>query len=887
MTTLRRALKRLTPAVPKARNFQPQVENLEDRVVPSTAPINPDPGVHVDYHGGPVLTNVQVQSVFYGDTWADGGSNAQTANELNNFLSLIVQSSYMDTLSQYYQQDQNGNVTNVGYGQFMGSTVVNAGSPDFVSADDVANELINDINNGTLPSLDDSQNFYVVFLPPGAGTDTGFAGFHTSVVNPGSTPDNPTTSVIHYAIIQTPDATDADLPGSLNSITGTVGHELAEAITDPEGSGWFGASGYDAEVGDLAGNSNGLFGGYLIQAVWSNADSDAVLPDGAQWLIYTDQQGNTTGPTAGDVSYQMNANDTLNVDAPDGLLSDADNPFGNPLTAVVVDGPGNGQVAVNEDGSFTYTPNADFTGTDSFTFYITDGFDNTDTATATITVFDSTPVAGDVSYQMNATDTLTVDAPNGVLSNASDPLGNPLSAVVVNGPSNGQLTLNDDGSFVYTPNADFTGTDTFTFQATDGTFTSAPATATITVNPLAPVAGDVSYQVLQNGVLNVDAPNGVLSNASDPLGNPLSAVVVDGPSNGQLTLNNDGSFTYTPNAGFSGTDTFTFQATDGTSNSATATATVLVTDPTPIAGGVSYQVAANSVLTVTAPNGVLQSATDPFGNPLSAVVVNGPTNGQLTLNGDGSFTYTPNSGFSGTDTFTFQATDGTYTSAPATATIAVNAPPRINLTPALRLQVATIFTHSLEYDTTLVTATYQRYLHRTPSTAEEAGWITAVQNGLTDEVLEAGFLGSAEYLQGHGNGGVWWVQGLYKDVLGRTASADEVNGWLGILQAGMSPTQIAHSFTTSFEREANRISADYAHYLGRLASADEVNGWLAAVHEGLTQEDLAAAFASSAENFANHGNDAGTWLSGLYQDILGRLADASEIQGWLDSFPTT
>src|SRR5213075_997700 len=173
---------------------------------------------------------------------------------------------------------------------------------------------------------------------------------------------------------------------------------------------------------------------------------------------------------------------------------------------------------------------------------------------------------------------LTVIAP-GVLANDSDVDGDPLSTILVTGPSHGTLTLNGDGSFSYVPALNFNGIDTFTYKATDGNAQSGIATATITVTPVndAPVAAnDDNYTTPEDTQLTVVAP-GVLANDSDVDGDALSAVLVAGPSHGTLTLNSDGSLVYMPALNFNGVDSFTYQATDGQALSDVATVTITVT----------------------------------------------------------------------------------------------------------------------------------------------------------------------------------------------------------------------------------------------------------------------------------------------------------------------
>ncbi len=256
------------------------------------------------------------------------------------------------------------------------------------------------------------------------------------------------------------------------------------------------------------------------------------------------------------------------------------------------------------------------------------------------------------AYQVTENQTLTVPAP-GVLAGSSDGAGAPLAAVLVDGPSHGTLVLNPDGSFTYTPAPGFHGTDAFTYTANDGLAASNTATATIQVNG-PPVAVDDSYDVLQGGTLVVVAP-GVLANDSDPSGLAMSAVLGAGPSHGTLTLNSNGSFTYAPSAGFSGSDSFTYTAHDAFQGSNTATVTIHVRAP-PVAVNDSYDVNQGATLTVGAP-GVLGNDSDPEGLPITAVLGAGPAHGTLTLNANGSFTYAPAGSFSGTDSFTYTAHD--------------------------------------------------------------------------------------------------------------------------------------------------------------------------------------------------------------------------------------
>jgi VCBS repeat-containing protein len=156
---------------------------------------------------------------------------------------------------------------------------------------------------------------------------------------------------------------------------------------------------------------------------------------------------------------------------------------GNPLTAVLATGPANGTVTLNPNGSFSYVPNANFAGTDSFTYRANDGQANSQPVTVTIHVWpvNDAPVAVANSYAVTEDTALQVGFLNGVLANDTDVDGPALSASLVTGPANGTLTLNAIGSFNYVPNANFFGTDSFTYRASDGSLSSEPVTVTINV----------------------------------------------------------------------------------------------------------------------------------------------------------------------------------------------------------------------------------------------------------------------------------------------------------------------------------------------------------------------------------------------------------------------
>ena len=213
--------------------------------------------------------------------------------------------------------------------------------------------------------------------------------------------------------------------------------------------------------------------------------------------------------------------------------------------------------------------------------------------------------------------------------------------------------------------------DTFTgsFGMLSAAYGEIPGTVCPSNTP--PVANDDAYTTDEDTTLIVVAP-GALSNDTDADGDALIAELLTPPLHGSETFNINGAFEYAPFAGYFGTDSFTYRVSDGTddSNVATVTITVNKVNVAPVAVDDAYATEEDTRLTVPA-SGVLGNDTDDDGDALTAVPDSGPGNGTLTLNANGSFDYTPNAGFFGTDSFTYHANDGSDDSNVAAVTITV------------------------------------------------------------------------------------------------------------------------------------------------------------------------------------------------------------------------
>ncbi len=235
---------------------------------------------------------------------------------------------------------------------------------------------------------------------------------------------------------------------------------------------------------------------------------------------------------------------------------DADQPGFAP---VVVTGPEHGTVTLNETGGFTYTPDADWNGEDSFTYKLSDGTVDSNIAKVSlgVTAMNDAPTAGDQTLATLEDTALTLD----LLANASDIDSPTLSPVIVSGPQHGTLTQNPDGSFTYTPDADWHGEEVFTYRVGDGELDSALATVRITVAAV----NDAPTIAPRTLTLNEDVPLilDLLEGADDVDGDALEVVISSGPQHGALTQNADGSWTYTPDANFNGEDRVEYIVGDG------------------------------------------------------------------------------------------------------------------------------------------------------------------------------------------------------------------------------------------------------------------------------------------------------------------------------------
>ncbi len=416
-----------------------------------------------------------------------------------------------------------------------------------------------------------------------------------------------------------------------------------------------------------------------------------------------------TAPTAGDDGGATDEDTVLNVPAAPGLLgNDTDPDHLDVLTVDLFDGSSamGAVVTVNADGSYSYDPTAAAalqalkagqSASDQFTYTIHDLAGATATATVTIEVAgrNDVPVAADDAYVLDEDTVLTMDFAAGVLANDSDADHDVLAAVMFEGPAHGMVSLATDGSFVYTPDTDYFGADSFQYRANDGQMPSGIATVNLTINAVndAPVAGDDSATLDEDGTAIIAVLDNDLAGPANEAAQTLT-ITSAGALHGTVTINADGTLGYTPEADYNGADTISYTILDdgttgGASDPKQAAATVSVSvnpvNDAPAANADSASTDEDTAISgnvLTAANG--GQDTDVDGDTLVVTSVGtfaSALGASVTLAADGTFGYDPagaaalqalNAGQSKVDSFEYAISDGNGGTASATVDISVS-----------------------------------------------------------------------------------------------------------------------------------------------------------------------------------------------------------------------
>ncbi|GAB6040859.1 Ig-like domain-containing protein [Endothiovibrio diazotrophicus] len=325
------------------------------------------------------------------------------------------------------------------------------------------------------------------------------------------------------------------------------------------------------------------------------------------------------------------------------------------------DEPSHGSVVVAADGTFTYTPEAGFVGSDGFSYVVDDGLGGS------LTSFVGFDIGGSGQAPAEVGDVYQIDGGTALSANVLDNDGALLAAgatpsVTFGQPLAGTLQAAADGQFTYTPEPGFSGHDYFIYSVDDGLGGHYDAYVDIDVGAGVNAAGGDDLYATP---LATPLGGNLFDNDRMllPAGGSLTLISYTQPAGGAVVVNDDGSFAYTPNAAFSGVDTFTYVVDDGLGAQHTAQVTIDVggvqpgADPAnnlPVTGYDFYSVARGT----QASGNVLGNDTDPDGDPLTAQLQQLPNHGLAILTTGGDFTYAPEAGFVGNDFFSYTAEDG-------------------------------------------------------------------------------------------------------------------------------------------------------------------------------------------------------------------------------------
>lgn len=494
----------------------------------------------------------------------------------------------------------------------------------------------------------------------GTPTSDSFTYRVSDGVNPPSAPV--TVNIVFSGDNSAPSAADDSF--SISEDGGSLVLNVLDNDADPDALPLSVTSISNGPANGVANIRNGVVIDYQPNADFSGSDQFRYTTTDSGGLTAT-ANVNITVTAVNDAPNAQNdsANTDENTPVEFIVVNNDTDPEGDTLTVSSVANPLHGTAVVAGSGSVLYTPDTNYSGTDSFEYTISDGNGGSDTATAVVTIrfVNVNPVANEDTLFVEEGQSATID----VTANDTDGDGDSLEVVEVSLPEHGVAEIVSASSISYTPAGDYNGSDMFSYRVSDGVV-DAWAQVSVTVGAVndLPVANADTAATSENSAITID----VLANDADPDGDQLEVSATTAPGNGQLSLAG-ANIIYTPNAGFSGTDTFSYTASDGNGGESIAAVTVQVSD-------VNFAPSANDDSVATPQDNairidVLANDTDADGDALTLSILSPPSSGSAVVS-DAAIIYTPSAGFDGPDAFRYQIADAAGETASAQVSITVS-----------------------------------------------------------------------------------------------------------------------------------------------------------------------------------------------------------------------
>ncbi|WP_373939126.1 tandem-95 repeat protein [Vibrio kanaloae] len=488
-------------------------------------------------------------------------------------------------------------------------------------------------------------------------------------------------------------------------------------------------------------------------------------------------------PVAGSTSYTVNEDNSITISDAQLLATSSDIEGDVSIDSVTYSGS-DGVLEINGNGTYTFSPNENFSGEIALDVVVADEDGATDVTTAGINVLEvnDPPVAGSTSYTIDEDSVLTFSESQ-VLLNASDVEGDvELVGISYDGPD-GIFSVNGGGTCSFAPNENFNGQVQLDVTIRDEDGAEVETVINVDVLPIndVPVSDDLAYNVNEDGSITLSQDQ-LLSQASDVEGEDLAAsdLTVDG--NATVTANDDGSFTIVPDANFNGDIDIQFNITDGTDTvQATADLTVNPVNDLPVPQDQQFSIAEDGTLQFTDAD-LLTGASDIDGDDLTVEGISYTGgDGVLTDHGDGTYTFAPNENFNGDVNFSFDVSDGTDT---------VSANIDVSVTPENDPPVAGSTSYMVNEDNAITISDEQ--LLANSSDVEGAVSVDSVTYSGTDGVFQDNGDGSYTFLPNENFSGDISLDVIVADEDG---SIDETTAGITVLEVNDPPVAGPTSYT--------------------------------------------------------------------------------------------